>query len=322
MTLYFPKAETQNKKLNDWVDALAETTLGSFDSEKNGNLPKWMKAFDNLPDVTPSVVELDTPVIQVGLSNDIEQEQRKTLEEQLKVFHPWRKGPFNLFGIDIDTEWRSDWKWARLEKEITSLRHKNVLDIGCGSGYHCLRMAGEGAGFTVGIDTTLGYVMQFQALQKYIQNPAVSVLPLSDAQMPERFDVFDTVFSMGVLYHQKSPFDHLQRIYSLLAEGGEAIMETLVIDGPAGQVLVPKDRYAQMRNVWFLPSCLTLEQWLERAGFKNIRLIDVNQTSAEEQRSTPWMTFQSLKDFLDPDDTNKTIEGYPAPKRAIFITGK
>ncbi|MEY8213807.1 MAG: DUF1698 domain-containing protein, partial [Colwellia sp.] len=28
---------------------------------------------------------------------------------------------------------------------------------------------------------------------------------------------------------------------------------------------------------------------------------------------------QSLSDFLDPQDKNKTIEGYPAPQRAIFI---
>ena len=92
-----------------------------------------------------------------------------------------------------------------------------------------------------------------------------------------------------------------------------------MIDGKKGEVLVPERRYSKMNNVWFLPSCLTLESWLKRSGLKNIRLIDINQTSTEEQRRTEWMVFESLADFLDPKDNNKTIEGYPAPKRAIFL---
>jgi len=62
-----------------------------------------------------------------------------------------------------------------------------------------------------------------------------------------------------------------------------------------------------------------LVSWMTRCGFKNIRVVDVNQTSLEEQRATPWMTFNSLKDFLDPDDINLTMEGLPAPRRATFI---
>jgi len=31
------------------------------------------------------------------------------------------------------------------------------------------------------------------------------------------------------------------------------------------------------------------------------------------------MKFDSLSDFLLPSDETKTIEGYPSPKRAIFI---
>ncbi|MDP1785654.1 MAG: DUF1698 domain-containing protein, partial [Sulfuricurvum sp.] len=30
---------------------------------------------------------------------------------------------------------------------------------------------------------------------------------------------------------------------------------------------------------------------------------------------TTWIESQSLEDFLDPDDSTKTVEGYPAPKR-------
>ena len=136
--------------------------------------------------------------------------------------------------------------------------------------------------------------------------------------LPEKLRFFDTVFSMGVLYHRRSPFDHLMELRDSLTAGGELVLETLVIDGDEGEVLVPDGRYARMANVWFLPSCPTMQLWLKKVGFKDIKLVDVTSTSNSEQRSTDWMTFHSLEQFLDPDDHSKTIEGYPAPKRAIF----
>jgi tRNA (mo5U34)-methyltransferase len=74
-----------------------------------------------------------------------------------------------------------------------------------------------------------------------------------------------------------------------------------------------------MRNVWFIPSILTLESWLKKSGFKNIRLVNVTPTTTEEQRKTDWMKFDSLNNFLSTSDSSKTIEGHPAPKRAIVI---
>ena len=104
-----------------------------------------------------------------------------------------------------------------------------------------------------------------------------------------------------------------------LRPGGELVLETLIIDGGLGEVLLPEGRYAKMRNVWFLPSCDTLISWLKRCGFQNIRLIDVSSTSVEEQRSTEWMQFHSLKDFLSVENHQLTCEGLPAPKRAIIV---
>jgi tRNA (mo5U34)-methyltransferase len=127
------------------------------------------------------------------------------------------------------------------------------------------------------------------------------------------------VFSMGVLYHRRSPIGHLLELRDCLVPGGELVLETLVIEGIQGETLVPEERYAMMRNVWFIPSCPTLMHWLKRCGFKHIRLVDVTATTIQEQRSTRWMTFHSLTDNLDPDNPTLTCEGYPAPKRAIIV---
>jgi len=137
--------------------------------------------------------------------------------------------------------------------------------------------------------------------------------------MPSKLAAFDTVFSMGILYHRRSPMEHLRELRELLRPGGQLVLETLVIDGPKGQTLVPEGRYAKMPNVWFLPTPETLVSWLRKQGYINPRIVDISITSVDEQRSTGWMTYDSLSDFLDPNDVSKTAEGHPAPTRVVVI---
>lgn len=303
------------------MDFKQQVRLG-LDEQRWGDLPLWLKVLENLPDIVPSEIHLNEDMIRIGKAADIDHANLEILKEQLKNLMPWRKGPFKLFDLFIDTEWRSDFKWNRLKNHITSLKDALVLDIGCGSGYHCLRMHAEGAKMVIGIDPTVLYIIQFYAMQKYIQQPSVAAFPIDIENMPHSMECFDSVFSMGLLYHRRSPLDHLLQCQQFMKEGGELILETLVIDGKEGESLTPSGRYAKMPNVWFIPSVLTLESWLKKLKFKNVRCIDINQTSVEEQRATKWMGFQSLKDFLDPEDVNLTVEGYPAPKRAIILAKK
>jgi tRNA (mo5U34)-methyltransferase len=303
-----------------WADLLPEQLANAFDTTKHGDLIRWQNQLENLPKVSPQFRDISTDTVKLGNANEIAPELQAELKEKLQAFCPWRKGPYDLFGIHIDTEWRSDWKWQRLENHIAPLTNRLVLDVGCGNGYHCWRMLGAGAKRVIGIDPMLLNVMQFQIIKQFYDNDApIDVLPLGIEALPPKLHCFDTVFSMGVLYHRRSPIDHLFELRDCLKSGGELVLETLVIDGELGDTLLPKDRYAQMRNVWFLPSCETLVSWLERSGFKNVRVVDVTITSVDEQRTTDWMRFHSLKDFLDAENSALTCEGYPAPKRAIVI---
>jgi tRNA (mo5U34)-methyltransferase len=285
---------------------------------KHGDFASWYAALQALPELTAKSFELQQ-VLQIGEAGDINAEQKALLREKLFALHPWRKGPIELFGVDINTEWRSDWKWDRVLPHLSSLKNRNVLDVGCGNGYYCWRMAGEGARLVLGVDSHLLFTMQYWAIRKYLPQPPVWVLPWALEDLPEDLQSFDTVFSMGVLYHRRSPFDHLLSLRSALRPGGQLVLETLVIEGETGKTLVPHGRYARMPNVWFLPSSDTLSQWLIKTGFKEPRLVDLNRTSPEEQRTTDWMTFESLSQALDPENPLETIEGYPAPLRAVFI---
>lgn len=309
-------AYLEDSPLAHWLDTVPALIDKKLDTSRNGNLQRWYDVLASLPDITPTYTDLNADRLLIGSADD----QPAGLRDQLLALHPWRKGPYDIFGIHIDTEWRSDWKWQRLESHLSDLTHRTVLDVGCGNGYFCWRLLGAGAARVIGIDPNMLSVSQFQLIKHFIgQHLPIDLLPLGIEQVPPKSFHFDTVLSMGVLYHRRSPIDHLYELAACLKPGGELVLETLVIEGEEGMSLVPADRYAQMRNVWFIPSCATLHAWLARCGFDNIRLVDVSTTTAEEQRSTEWMHFHSLPEFLDPADSSKTIEGYPAPKRAMFL---
>jgi tRNA (mo5U34)-methyltransferase len=306
--------------LENWIATLIPQIENWETHANHGDTKKWQKQLQQLPAIAPDNIDLKT---QVSFTQDgsLGNGQLAHIESVLKQFMPWRKGPFHLFGIDIDTEWQSDWKWDRVLPHIAPLANKKVLDVGCGSGYHLFRMLGEDAKLVIGIDPTALFFYQFQIFKKYLPEHSIHYVPLGIQDMPE-LNGFDTVFSMGVLYHRRDPIEFLYQLKNQLASGGQLVLETIVIDGDEASVLMPGERYAQMRNVWFLPSCEALAQWLSRVGFVDIQKVDENTTSIEEQRATQWMTNHSLADFLDPNDPTLTIEGYPAPKRAVFVATK
>ena len=302
-----------------WLKTLPSNLATALSSNAHGQLHIWLEILDALPNIQTKRVNLNQSCVTIGESSELGQSEQILIIESLQSLIPWRKGPYNLFGIQIDSEWRSDWKWDRLEKHMQTLDNRLVLDVGCGSGYHCWRMLGAGAARVIGIDPGLLFVVQFHALKHFAPKLPIDVLPLALEQLPANLQAFDTVFSMGVLYHRRSPIDHLLQLRDCLRPRGELILETLIIEGGSSEVLTPQDRYAKMRNVWFIPSLDILKRWMERCGFQQVRCIDVNATSTKEQRQTAWSADASLKDFLDPGNPSLTIEGYPAPLRATLI---
>jgi tRNA (mo5U34)-methyltransferase len=305
-------------RLSHWLETLP-AQLAQWEREhQHGQFPKWQRCMAKLPVIHSDNIDFKDSVT-IKSTQPLPAGEVKKLESLLAMFTPWRKGPFFVHDLHIDTEWRSDWKWERLREHITPLKNRTILDVGCGSGYHMWRMIGDGAKFAVGIDPSTLFLFQFEIIRHLANNDQrAHLLPLGIEQLP-KLQSFDTVFSMGVLYHRKSPIDHLQQLKDQLRPGGELVLETLVIDGDKDQVLVPEGRYGKMNNVWFLPSVDALILWLEKLGFENVRAIDVSVTNVDEQRTTPWMNFESLSDFLDPQDSSKTVEGHPAPKRAVII---
>ena len=283
----------------------------------HGDMSRWIKAIENLPLTRKASTALDSCIAITA--HDILAEDLVKVEKLLMQLRPWRKGPFSINELYIDSEWRSDMKWDRIKSAIGDLHGQRVLDIGSGNGYFGWRMIAANAKQVIGVDPTPLYCMQHLAIQHFLQDARNWVLPLRVEEIPKN-PKFDTVFSMGVIYHRNDPPDHVRQIFDLTQPGGRAVIESIVT--MQGTSIFPEDRYARMRNIGCIPDQRTLMDWCLEAGFRDVKLIDVSKTTSAEQRSTKWMVFESLKEALDPTDSTKTVEGYPAPIRAAILAYK
>lgn len=311
---------TKNSNLEQFHPQLRHVLQQHYELKNHGRSIEWDRALESMPQIECADYSFTDDSVCIVKPEHLALDSME-YKQHLKAFMPWRKGPWNLLGVEIQTEWHSDWKWQRIEPHISPLEGRQVLDIGTGNGYFLFRMLGAGASLALGIDPTRIFLYQFHAAQRLLPANGAYLLPLRSEHLPA-FGCFDTVFCLGVLYHRRSPIDHIQELMSYLRPGGELVLETLVVPGDINTILVPPERYAKMANVWFLPSTEALENMLRKVGLENVRTVDVSQTTTAEQRATEWMTFHSLADFLDPNDTNRSIEGHPAPLRATLVATK
>ncbi|MEJ2437797.1 MAG: tRNA 5-methoxyuridine(34)/uridine 5-oxyacetic acid(34) synthase CmoB [Sulfurovaceae bacterium] len=257
-------------------------------------------------------------IVDIQIEN-ISKDAMQEIEQSAKMMKPWRKGPFKINELLIDSEWRSDKKYNLLAPHF-DLKDKIVGDIGCNNGYYMFRMLSQKPKKIIGFDPSALYYMQFKFLNHFIKSDIVyELLGVEHLEFYEH--KFDLLFCLGVLYHRSDPVSTLKSLFKSLNEGGELILDTFMIDGDDEVALCPRDRYSKIPNIYFIPTVNTLKNWCFRAGFCEIEVLNIIKTEYDEQRKTPWIDTQSLEDFLDPNESSRTVEGYPAPKR-VYIKAK
>ena len=276
------------------------------------NIAPLQEAIDALPEPRVRQIELGDTVA-VELEPDYEAGAASQIEATARMLMPWRKGPFRLGKLFIDTEWQSQIKYNLLEPHF-DLRGKVVGDIGCNNGYYLFRMQSQCPARLVGFDPSALYYSQFRFLDRFLKS-GIRYELLGVEHLPYYEEPFDTLFCLGVLYHRTDPIATLKALKSGLKKGGELFLDTFMIEGEGEYCLSPAERYSKIPNVYFIPTVAALKGWCRRAGFSEAEILTVRPTDTREQRKTDWIATQSLEDFLDPEDPTRTVEGYPAPKR-------
>ena len=270
------------------------------------NIAPLRDALAKLPEVDASVEYGDVVAIKTDVDENI-------LYDTAKMMMPWRKGPFALNDIFIDAEWKSNIKYNLIRKHF-DLKDKKVADIGCNNGYYMFRMQEDAPKLLAGFDPSPLYKTQFDFINHFAKTDIV--YELFGVEHLEFYEQkFDTIFCLGVLYHRSDPVAMLKSLYRGLEKQGEVILDTFYIDGADEMALCPESSYSKIPNIYFVPTIKALENWCKRAGFSEFIVLETSVTDTGEQRKTEWIEGQSLEDFLDPHDTTKTVEGYPAPQR-------
>ncbi len=286
------------------------------DEEHKGRI----RAILERPDIVAQEKNYNLPAVTIGNPGEVTPEQLALIERQAREFCPWRKGPYRLFGIDIDAEWRSDKKWERIEPHLGSLAGQTVGDVGCGNGYYMFRMASHKPRVVLGFDPTRKFKLTFTYLNGFAAESNLHLELLGFEHLSLYRDLFDTLFCMGILYHHPDPDSVLRNCYHSLRANGMLVVETMGISGEEPVALFPRGRYARMRGVWYIPTTVTLENWLYRAGFDVTETVYNQTLTTDEQRRTLWAQVDSLAEFTTPD--GRTIEGYEPPRRMAMIARK
>lgn len=274
--------------------------------------PLW-EEINKLPDYE---TKYDLDDVVTITTQELGKYQQESINKLALAMKPWRKGPLKINSLFIDTEWQSFIKYNLLEPYF-DLEGKVVGDIGCNNGYYLFRMLKHKPKKLVGFDPSALFYTQFSFINHFIKSDIVyELLGVEHLGMYEH--KFDVLFCLGVLYHRSDPIATLKSLYKGLENGGELFLDTFMIDGEEDVALTPFERYSKIPNIYFIPTVNALKNWCHRAGFESVEVLTIKTTDQTEQRKTDWIDSQSLEDFLDPNNTNLTVEGYPAPKR-VYI---
>ena len=284
------------------------------------NVEPWYLQLQEACKIEKSDLEIDYgDWFSVGKKEDLTNDEYEVIVETAKKLIPWRKGPFKVFGLEIDSEWQSNIKY-NLIRPYFNLKDKIVADIGCNNGYYMFRMLEDCPKRLIGFDPSPLTLHQFEFINHFVKSDIVYEM-LGVEHLEFYNHKFDFIFMLGVLYHRPDPVGTLKSLARGLNSKGEILIDTFMIDGEDEICLTPNKRYSKIPNIYFIPTIPALKNWLERAGFENIEVLATTVTTSEEQRKTEWSFDQSLEDFLDENDKTKTVEGYPAPKR-VYVKAR
>ena len=120
--LFYQQIATTN--LSAWLETLP-LQLKEWEKQTHGDYAKWSKIVDFLPDLQADTIDLKNTV-KSDHTSPLSEGEKTTHYPSLKQLMPWRKRTLSLFGIHVDCEWRSDFKWDRVLPHLAPLKDRTI----------------------------------------------------------------------------------------------------------------------------------------------------------------------------------------------------
>lgn len=184
-------------------------------------------------------------------------------------------------------------EWHALKNMLPDFKGKNVLDLGCGFGWHCRYAIESGATSVVGIDLSEKMLTKAREINT-LEGIVYEKKALEDADYPA--EQFDIILSSLTLHYVESFDTIVQNIYRWLNSGGHFVFsvehpvftaegsQDWVYDKDGEKICWPVDRYFMegKRNTTFLGENVikyhrTLTSYLNtllKHGFKINKIIE------------------------------------------------
>ena len=198
-------------------------------------------------------------------------------------------------------------EWHALKSMLSDFKGKNVLDLGCGFGWHCRYAMENGAQSVIGIDISEKMLNKAKEINT-MEGIRYERKALEDIDFPA--EKFDIVLSSLALHYVESFDDITRNTYQWLTSGGQFVFsvehpvftaegtQDWVYDNEGNKICWPVDRYFMegKMNTTFLGENVikyhrTLTSYLNtllRHGFK-IREIIEPEPSPEMLKEIPEM---------------------------------
>jgi 2-polyprenyl-3-methyl-5-hydroxy-6-metoxy-1,4-benzoquinol methylase len=177
----------------------------------------------------PLFSSINIELFHIGVRDDPKRKVYRCLDSGLIFLEPHPKG------LCLDDEMYQGLEWIpsiegkvdykklnerlrtennkRVMRNISMIRNKNILDIGCGSGSF-LFSAKEHSNNCIGVEIN-------NSSREYVRSNGIQVYPSLD----EIDEKFDTIFLNHVLEHVENPSNLINRLKDKLSKNGKVIIE-------------------------------------------------------------------------------------------------
>jgi tRNA (mo5U34)-methyltransferase len=204
------------------------------------------------------------------LHDELTAERRAELEAQVRRLEPWLQGPFWLGGdVVVPGRWRIDRRWEALGAEVPDdLTGREVLDVGTNAGFDAFMFKKRGAARVVACEPH-NFIEQARFLES-VYRTGVELQEIGWEQLDaEAMGRFDIVHCNGVLYHEKSPMELLERLRTMVKDDGTLLCGSMMLAEPelAEYARFVPGEYFGDPSWWWVPGRLCLRWMLETAGF-------------------------------------------------------